>query len=141
MWLGYLFHNGSGQVWNPASQRKERAHRFFYERHVGPIPEGLQIDHLCRNRACVNPDHLEPVTAKENMHRSRQVTKISDEEYAEIVRAGEATLAARRAAGYERLPRGWCERVAAEYGITRAFVSHLVRGHYRRTTKKIPKAL
>lgn len=47
------------------------AHRISYETFVGPIPEGLQIDHLCRNRSCINPDHLEPVTAKENIRRSR----------------------------------------------------------------------
>lgn len=45
-------------------------HRWFYERLVGPIPAGLQIDHLCRVRHCVNPGHLEPVTPRENTLRS-----------------------------------------------------------------------
>ena len=50
------------------------AHRIAYEIWVGPIPEGLQIDHLCRNRACVRPDHLEPVTHKENILRGVGLT-------------------------------------------------------------------
>lgn len=45
------------------------AHRFSYELFKGKIPKGLQIDHLCRNRKCVNPDHMEIVTAKENTAR------------------------------------------------------------------------
>jgi len=46
------------------------AHRFSYLLFKGQIPEGLSIDHLCRNRKCVNPDHLELVTTKENLFRS-----------------------------------------------------------------------
>lgn len=45
------------------------AHRFFYTMLVGPIPEGLVIDHLCMNKRCVNPAHLEPVTQGENVRR------------------------------------------------------------------------
>jgi len=46
------------------------AHRFVYELQVGPIPDGLEIDHLCRNKGCVRPDHLEPVTHQENGRRA-----------------------------------------------------------------------
>jgi hypothetical protein len=47
------------------------AHRLAYELLIGPIPEGLVIDHLCRNGRCVNPDHLEPVTNQVNLRRGR----------------------------------------------------------------------
>ena len=53
------------------------AHRFAYELLVGPIPEGLQIDHLCRVRLCVNPAHLEPVTHTENVLRGTGPTAIN----------------------------------------------------------------
>jgi len=61
---------GYGQLTDPLSQRLVVAHRYVYEFCVGPIPEGLEIDHLCRNPRCVNPDHLEPVTHSENCLRS-----------------------------------------------------------------------
>jgi hypothetical protein len=51
-----------------------RAHRLMYEYMVGPIPEGLTLDHLCRNRLCVRPSHLEPVTSVENVRRGEAPT-------------------------------------------------------------------
>lgn len=47
------------------------AHVFMYEHFAGPVPDGLELDHLCRNKACINPDHLEPVTRSENVRRAR----------------------------------------------------------------------
>lgn len=52
--------------------KRVRAHRLSYEAHIGPIPAGLTIDHLCRNTCCVNPLHLEAVTNEENVRRARE---------------------------------------------------------------------
>lgn len=51
------------------SHQKLYVHRMAYERKFGPIPDGMHIDHLCRTRNCVNPDHMEPVTLEENVLR------------------------------------------------------------------------
>ena len=68
IWTGTKIWNGygvySGQV----------AHRKAYEIFVGPVPDGLDLDHLCRNRGCVNPAHLEPVTRSVNLRRGFEAT-------------------------------------------------------------------
>lgn len=71
LWLGKPASTGYGQIGYGARKTRivRNPHRVIYELLVGDIPEGLQLDHLCRNRLCVNPNHLEPVTQKENLLR------------------------------------------------------------------------
>jgi hypothetical protein len=68
LWTGTVGKNGYGQI-RDENRRHIYAHRWAYERERGPIPAGLQIDHLCRNKRCVNPAHLEAVTRVENTRR------------------------------------------------------------------------
>lgn len=69
-WTSTCNRKGYGQFGHGG--RMHAAHRWAYERWVGPIPEGLTIDHLCENKACVRLDHLEPVTNAENTRRAME---------------------------------------------------------------------
>lgn len=69
-WMGARLPCGYGVIKNPNGTTL--AHRLLFEMLKGPIPAGLVIDHLCRNRACVNPAHMEPVTTLENIRRGDQ---------------------------------------------------------------------
>lgn len=70
-WQWMKSQKGGGYGAFSVDGRSWRAHRWAYETLVGPIAEGLTLDHLCRNRLCVNPAHLEPVTSGENTRRGR----------------------------------------------------------------------
>lgn len=68
LWQAKTNAAGYGEFWD---KRDTKAHRWAYEFCVGPIPADLHLDHLCRVRNCVKPDHLEPVTPKENIRRGQ----------------------------------------------------------------------
>jgi hypothetical protein len=78
VWTAAIDNTGYGRFHLEARRVPGRrpivAHRVSYEHFVGPIPEGLTLDHLCRNRGCVNPGHLEPVTNRDNVLRGEGIT-------------------------------------------------------------------
>lgn len=67
IWKGIISYKGYGLI--NVNQQKRKAHRYSYTHFINKIPDGMTIDHLCRVRACVNPDHLEVVTLVENIRR------------------------------------------------------------------------
>src|SRR3990167_8282615 len=75
IWLGALNQHGYGRF--RYGDRKEYAHRFAYERTHGPVPEGLFLDHLCRVRACINPEHLEATDMRTNTLRGVSIVAIN----------------------------------------------------------------
>ena len=104
-WLGGVNSYGYGAVSRTIDGRRYQlqAHRVAYELLVGPIPEGLVIDHLCRNTRCVRPDHLEPVTDKVNILRGTSLSAV----YAKRTHCVQGHLLPK-----ERSPRG--DRICRE---------------------------
>jgi HNH endonuclease len=72
VWSGYRDDNGYARTYDGG--KTDWAHRVYYRRYRGPIPDGLEIDHTCTNPPCVNPDHLEPVTRVEHVRRTLERT-------------------------------------------------------------------
>jgi hypothetical protein len=99
-------------VWHNATRSGYGQHRAYYKRHVGDIPPGMQLDHLCRVRACVNPEHLEPVTLAINCQRNSNAKL--DMAMAEKIRQRY------RAGGVRQ------RELAAEYGVSPDTISRVV---------------
>lgn len=76
-WITDVAPNSSGYSYKRVNGTKLPYHRYLYQLFMGPVPSALQLDHLCRNRWCVNPDHLEPVTRRENILRGISFSAIN----------------------------------------------------------------
>lgn len=106
-WTGSKQRQGYGRLGRTEGGKYTElmAHRIAFELYVGPIPEGLVIDHLCRNRGCVNPDHLEPVTNEVNIERGEWSPIQAKRKYPEP-EITEAGVDAALASWYKRT-EGW----------------------------------
>jgi hypothetical protein len=103
------------------------AHRVAYELFVGPIPDGLVLDHLCRVRECLNPAHLEPVTDMENRRRGGTV-KLTEDQVREIKRRYRPGQPG-RPSRHRVIDRGTAAELAEEFGVAVATVKAIARGY------------
>jgi hypothetical protein len=106
--------NGGYGLYFPRKGSSISAHRYVYELHKGPIPDGLELDHLCKNRLCVNPEHLEAVTRTVNVRRSA-CTKLTPEIVIEIK---------------QKLERGLDQAyIARVHGVSQSTISRINLGY------------
>lgn len=111
IWQRCLSPQGYGAV---GRSKGSTAHRYMYEKLVGPVPDGLTLDHLCRVRPCVNPEHLEPVTNAVNSRRGMRA-KLKPEQVIQI-RAKRVD---------ERLS---CAALGREFGVCRETIRQICAG-------------
>ncbi len=123
VWQMTLSRKGYGMMWDPGRNRLTSAARYYYERFVRTIPEGLQIDHLCRVRACVNPAHLEPVTQAVNQQRGANA-KLTREQADEIRRRGRSfpPRPRKRDSGHS------LAALSREFGVSKPVIEGIISG-------------
>lgn len=114
-WLLYKGSLGYGQVGVKGTGKVVPAHRFIYEQHKGPIPDGLELDHLCRNPSCVNPEHLEPIQHNENVRRGA-TTKLTLSKVQRMRQLKASGMTARK--------------ISALFAINEGHVSRILRHKY-----------
>ena len=124
IWQLYVAKSGYGYGHDPETHQGALAHRLSYEEHVGPIPDGLVLDHLCRVKTCVNPKHLEAVPQRTNVHRGnagsnlRAAAKLSPQDRDDIRMLRETTNLTLR-------------QIAEKYGVSEGRVWQIASGKSR----------
>jgi hypothetical protein len=108
-WVWQMHKNNKGYGVLKREGKRRYAHIVNYEKINGPVPEGLELDHICRNRACVNPSHLEAVTHQINQRRAAKLTVDQVKEIKDLNSKG---------IGYRRL--------AKMFNVHRSTICHLV---------------
>lgn len=119
VWLGIPVYSGSGRDTGGYGRIQRNghrisAHRYFYEKFRGPIPEGLRLDHLCRVTVCVCPWHLEPVTHTVNIRRGN-VAKLKPDQVA-YIRTLDRSISHKEVGAMFGVSRGTIKRIRNGYG-------------------------
>src|SRR3990172_6872284 len=112
-WEWTSHRNNKGYGWFHFGHRSVLAHRLAYETLIGPIPDGLESDHLCRNRGCVRPSHVEPVTRSVNVRRGARGSRLKAQDLA-IIHALRGRLSQRK--------------LAARFGVSHTHIGRIQRG-------------
>lgn len=137
LWTGQLFEAGYGKFCGPAPESKTlQAHRFSYELHRGPIPDGLMVCHTCDNPPCVRPDHLFLGTAKDNTQDaiSKGRMAVGSANPRALVTEADVMLIRHKysiaplSSGGKKKKAGTIKRIAAAFGLSEGTVNDIIYG-------------
>jgi DNA-binding XRE family transcriptional regulator len=121
-WIGYI-HNKTGYGKITLDGRSYLSHRVGYTIHKGPIPDGFVVDHLCRNRKCCNPEHLEAIPGRENVLRGLSAPSEQSGDRRRVLHAAQVReLKKARRDGMTQ------EECASKWGVSLAAVAHIDDG-------------